>query len=99
MEPLLKPGLREDHPMDTRKGGAMGEKGEDEVIPDFDQTNGIVSGLEGDDGGALPTRDEKEEDLPESFFNRVVSRAAGEYAGPDKGDDEGVTPYSEEGRP
>jgi hypothetical protein len=67
---------------------------ETEPVGDFDQTNGLAPGLDGDDGGALPTDDEKRDeridigDVARSIFHPGAEE-----------DRTGATAYSEEGTP
>ena len=63
----------------------------DEPANDFDETNGLVEGLDGDDGGAV------DPDADKGVFGKIF----GDLVDPDQGsnDDEGETSYSEEGRP
>jgi hypothetical protein len=74
----------------------MGEKDDDEVLTGFDQTNGLVDGLEGDDGGAIAPPDERPESGVETILD-VVERGAGKD--PSRQPVEGETRYSEEGTP
>jgi hypothetical protein len=75
----------------------MNEGREDEPIGEFDQTNDMAPGLDGDDGGAITdTKDENHgvltdlvRDLDSNFQDRKD----------DTKDDDGKTSYSEEGRP
>lgn len=63
-----------------------------EPIGDFDQTNGEVEGLDGDDGGVFP-RDAE----PDNVLTQAVKKMSESLSG--EGLDDGETPYSEEGRP
>lgn len=68
-------------------------RGNDEPINDFDETNGIVEGLDGDDGGALD---------PEGRQQSVLGEAVKKLTDPadqETDDEDGETSYSEEGRP
>jgi hypothetical protein len=61
----------------------------DEEITGHDQTNGLVDGLEGDDGGAAdPNPDQN-----------VIGEAIRDLDDPLTDEDAAETPYSEEGRP
>ncbi len=73
----------------------MSDPTSDEPIGDFDQTNGLAPGLEGDDGGAI-THDEEEGGSPVERIGRDLLGGLGRPA-PD--DETGETPYSEEGQP
>lgn len=64
----------------------------EEPVGDFDQTNGIVEGLDGDDGGAIENNGETE-----NIVTQTVRKMSERLSGEDL--DEGETPYSEEGRP
>ena len=67
----------------------MADKDE-EPIDDFDETNGIVQGLDGDDGGAIDPD-------PGNGLDELVRATRRGLHRPDK--DTSETPYSEEGRP
>ncbi len=75
----------------------MDDSQRDEPVGDFDQTNGIAPGLDGDDGGAVTDEgDEKHgvladlvEDVETNFHDRD----------PEETHEDGETRYSEEGRP
>jgi len=61
----------------------------EEPITGHDQTNGLVDGLEGDDGGAVdPTPDEN-----------VIGEAIRDLDDPLTDEESAETPYSEEGKP
>jgi hypothetical protein len=60
-----------------------------EPIDDFDETNGLVDGLDGEDGGAIdPTPHEN-----------VIAEAIRDLDDPITDEDSAETPYSEEGNP
>jgi hypothetical protein len=64
-----------------------------EVVPfGFDQTNGKASGLDGDDGGALPGA--ATQPTVKDFVGSVLRSHEMDPATPE---DSAVTPYSEEG--
>lgn len=75
----------------------MDEERADEPIGDFDQTNDKAPGLDGDDAGAIT--DEKEEN--HGVLTDLVRDLDSDFK--DRKDDatgnDGVTSYSEEGRP
>lgn len=76
---------------DTRGNDAT--RGTEEPIDDFDETNGLVEGLDGDDGGALD---------PEGRQQSVLGEAVKKLTDPadqETGHEDGETSYSEEGRP
>ncbi|WP_431278749.1 hypothetical protein [Leifsonia poae] len=61
----------------------------EEPVNEFDQTNGLVDGLDGDDGGAIdPTPDQN-----------VIGEAIRDLDDPLTDEDSAETPYSEEGKP
>ena len=60
-----------------------------EPIDDFDETNGLVEGLDGDDGGAIDP----------SPHNNVIFEALRDLDDPITDEDSAETPYSEEGNP
>ncbi len=89
------------HPLDDEEvvdvGGEVAPEPTDaasdgQVLTDFDQTNGIVDGLEGDDGGALDPELDRDDDLP---LNRVVTDV---IRGSEDERQTGETAYSEEGK-
>jgi hypothetical protein len=61
----------------------------EEPIAEFDETNGLAEGLDGDDGGAIdPTPHEN-----------VIAEAIRDLDDPLTDEDAAETPYSEEGNP
>jgi hypothetical protein len=64
----------------------------DEPVTGHDQTNGLVDGLDGDDGGAVdPTPDK-------NVIGEAIADLDDQHQGSND-DDEAETSYSEEGRP
>ncbi|MEO7015017.1 MAG: hypothetical protein ABI130_15105 [Leifsonia sp.] len=63
----------------------------DEPVTEFDQTNGLAKGLEGDDGGAVDPN-------PDPGQN-VIGEAIRALDDPLSDDESAETPYSEEGKP
>ncbi|MFF1876429.1 hypothetical protein [Leifsonia sp. NPDC058230] len=60
-----------------------------EPIDDFDETNGLVEGLDGDDGGVID----------HDPHDGVIFEALRDLDDPITDEDSAETPYSEEGRP
>jgi hypothetical protein len=81
------------------------------ILTDFDQTNGLVDGLGGDDGGTLNSEDElvesggeadtstndADDEIGVPILDNMTLDAEGDGAAAED-QDEAVTPYSEEGR-
>ena len=73
---------------DERVGAGAG--GDDEVVTEFDQTNGQAEGLDGDDGGELQPDDNRS--LMDDILRGVDDDRPAD-------DDSSHTSYSEEGKP
>jgi hypothetical protein len=63
-----------------------------EVVTEFDQTNGQADGLDGDDGGELDTEQNR------SLMGDILRDVDGEPLTEEE-DDASYTSYSEEGKP
>jgi hypothetical protein len=89
---------------------ATGKTPEDKaILTDFDQTNGLVEGLSGDDEGVVETDealdeqnadvsgDDEDDDTGVPILDNMTLDSEGEGAAP-ADTDEAVTPYSEDER-
>jgi hypothetical protein len=89
---------------------ATGKTPEDKaILTDFDQTNGLVDGLGGQDDGVVETDealeedradtsgDDKDDEIGVPILDNMTLDSEGEGAAPED-TDEAVTAYSEEGR-
>jgi hypothetical protein len=78
----------------AKPGDGQGSKDDVEPIYEFDETNGLAPGLDGDDGGAITPDDEDDGAIA---LRNVGRRILGEPE--DDEEESGETPYSEEGTP
>ena len=69
---------------------ALGRNERTDVVSGFDQTNGLVDGVDGEDKGAMESAE------PDSVFEDAMRSI--DDSTPDDGDPS-VTAYSEEGKP
>jgi len=68
---------------------------DNEPIDDFDETNGKVPGLEGDDSGSVDS-DEGSDNIFVDAAERLLDRDGREEGDTDEDADPAVTPYSED---
>ena len=69
----------------------------DEPITEFDQTNGLAPGLDGDDGGAIADTDNSKHGVLADLVQDVETGF--QDRDDDATDTDAETSYSEEGRP
>ncbi len=78
----------------AQSGDGRGGKEDVEPIGEFDETNGLAPGLDGDDGGAITPEDEDDGGIAlRNVGRRLLDEPEGEE------EKSGETPYSEEGTP